>query len=130
MIWEVVEEARQIMREMPGFTATFLVLMVLCIGVRCAVFYEADGDHFKLIADRHHQQAHLEGKDVFETTDAISRMRARIACPMKIPGFTLIVGWRQLDMEVSVPITSVTDFFEDAHMDVVMLFTHTLPATA
>jgi hypothetical protein len=130
MIWEVMEEARQIMREMPGFTAAFVVLLALCIGVRCAIFYEADGEHLKVTADRHNHPAEWEERTLTSASDAFTRMRAHTACPLKTPGFTLIVGLRQFDMEVSVPLTGVRALFEDAHMDVVALFTHRSRITA
>jgi hypothetical protein len=115
MMREVMEEARETAREMPAFTAAFLLLVALCVGARCAVFYEADGEQPKLIA------AESVSRAVTEGTDAISRMRARAECPLKTPGFTVVVGLRQYEMELSVPIASVQSLFNDAHMNVVHL---------
>jgi len=103
----VIEEARQIVREMPGFVAAFLLLVALCIGVRGAVFYEADGEGLKLITDGDH-------RGPGEEMDAINRMRAHAGCSLKTPGFTVIVGVRQYGMELSVPARSVQTFFKGA----------------
>lgn len=101
MVREVIQEVKEIWHEMPVFTAACLLLVGLCVGVRCAVFYEADGDELKLVADRN--DAHAE----MEEADPILRMHARAACPMKIPGFTVIVGLREYSMELSVPAASM-----------------------
>jgi hypothetical protein len=96
MIREVIQEAREIRREMPAFTACVLLLIVLCIGVRGAIFCRADGDSLQLIA--HRTEAQL---------DPIRRMYAQSDCPVSIPGVTVIVGLRDYSMELSVPATTV-----------------------
>jgi hypothetical protein len=96
MIREVIQEAREIRHEMPAFTAIFLVLVALCIGVRGAIFYEADGEQLRFIAHRTEAQF-----------DPIDRMHARPKCSVKIPGVTVIVGLRQYSMELSVPAATL-----------------------
>ncbi len=81
--------------EMPAFVAAFLLLVAMCVGVRCAVFYEADGEQLRLITEGVNAEAMSEN-------DAISRMRAHAECSVKVPGFTVIVGVRQYNMELSV----------------------------
>lgn len=101
MMHGVIEEAKAIVREMPGFAAVLLLLGALSVGVRCTVVYEADGDSLKLIA---------EGR---QTMREAERMRAE--CPMKTPGFTVIVGLRQYGMELSVPVRSVRSLLGAVH---------------
>lgn len=116
MIREVIEDARQTAQELPLFTAAFLMLVALCIGAHCAVFYEADGEQLKLTAVDSMSRTATKG------IDAISRMRGRAECAMKTPGVTVIVGLRQYEMELSVPIASVQSLFENARTDVVRVF--------
>jgi|UPI00047B8747 hypothetical protein len=104
MIREVIQDARQIRREMPVFTELFLLLVALCIGVRGAVFYEADGENLRLVADKGEAQA-----------DPLNRMYARARCPMRIPGFTVIVGLHQYSVELSVPAATVHAFLNSTH---------------
>lgn len=106
MIDEVIQEARRIRYEMPAFTAAFLLLVALCVGVRAAIFYEADGEQLKLIADKSDQQA-----------DPMRRMYERVGCPMKIPGLTVIISLREYSMELSVPMMSVRSLLNNAHSD-------------
>jgi len=114
MIGGVLEEVRQIVREMPAFAGAFLLLVAMCVGVHGAVFYEADGEQLKLIADGNANHASLEHGN------AIARMRERAECSMrKTPGITVIVGLRQYDVELSVSVASVRALFENAQMNVV-----------
>jgi hypothetical protein len=124
MIREAIEDARQTAEELPSFTAAFLMLVALCIGAHCAVFYEADGEQLKLTAADSMTRTATKG------IDAMSRMRDRAECAMKIPGFTVIVGLRQYEMELSVPIASVQSLFENARTDVVRVFAHDLNMAA
>jgi hypothetical protein len=96
MIREVFDEAREIRREMPAFTACVLLLIVLCIGVRGAIFCRADGESLRLIANRTEAQL-----------DPIRRMDAQSECPVRVPGVTVIVGLRDYSMELSVPAATV-----------------------
>ena len=115
MIREVIEEARQIMDEMPAFVAAFLLLVAMCVGVRCAVFYEADGEQLRLVTEGVNAEAMSEN-------DAISRMRAHAECSVKVPGFTVIVGVRQYNVELSVPVPSVRALFENARINRLRVF--------
>jgi hypothetical protein len=124
MIREVIEDAKQTARELPAFTAAFLMLVALCIGAHCAVFYEADGEQLKLTA------ADSMSRTATKGMDAISRMRSQAECAMKIPGFTVIFGLRQYEMELSVPIASVQSLFENARTDVVRVFARDLNLAA
>lgn len=110
MIREVIQEIRQIRYEMPAFTAAFLLLVALCIGVRCAIFYEADGEQLRFVADQN--GARSDVKTDMEG-DPMQRMYARVECPVKIPGVTVIVGLRQYSMELSVPIASFRSLIRD-----------------
>jgi hypothetical protein len=124
MIREVVEEAREIVGEMPGFAAAFLLLTMLCIGARCAVFYEADGEELKLVADDR------VGDATTDASDVIGRMLARTGCSMKTPGFTVIVGLRQYGVELSIPAASVRSLFENARLNVRNTFAFEAKGTA
>jgi len=124
MIREAIEEAKQTAQELPAFTAAVLMLVALCIGAHCAVFYEADGEQLKLTT------ADSMSRTATKGIDAIGRMRGRAECAMKIPGFTVIVGMRQYEMEISVPIASVQSLFENARTDVVRAFARNLDMAA
>ncbi|RZU41921.1 hypothetical protein [Edaphobacter modestus] len=115
MMREVIDEARQTMDEMPAFVAAFLLLVAMCVGVRCAVFYEADGEQLRLTTEGVDAEAMSEN-------DAISRMRAHAECSAKVPGFTVIVGVRQYNMELSVPVPSVRALFENARISMLSAF--------
>jgi hypothetical protein len=92
-----IEDARQVLREMPLFAAAVLLMVALGLGVHAAVFYEADGESLRLVADKSEPSAD-------ETNDPMTRMRARLGCPEKIPGFTLVVGMSHYNLELSVPV--------------------------
>ena len=113
MMREVIEEARQTAQEMPAFAVAFVLLAAMCIGVHCAVFYEADGEQLKLVT---HSDT---GGNAVEGSEAIRRMRAHVGCSLKTPGITVVVGLRQYNMELSVPAASVRSLFESARRDVV-----------
>ena len=111
----VIEDARQMLREMPLFAAAVFLMFALGLGVHAAVFYEADGESLRLIADK------SEPTDAIEATerdDPMTRMRARLGCPDKIPGFTVVVGLSHYNLELSVPVRGMRSMFEDARSDV------------
>jgi hypothetical protein len=112
----VIEDTRQTLREMPGFAAAVVVMVALCFGVHGAVFYEADGEGLRLVADGgepiNNTTARTEGADL------IGRMRSRLECAEKIPGFTVIVGLSHYNVELSVPMQGMRSMFEDARSDV------------
>ena len=110
MMREVMDEARQILHEMPAFAAVFLLAVAMCVGVRCAIFLEADGEQLRLIAD-------AASENTPDANDPIGRMRALGECSARVPGFTGIVGLRQYNMELSVPVTSVRALFKNARMN-------------
>jgi len=107
-----IEDARQMLREMPLFAAVVLMVVALGMGVHAAVFYEADGESLRLVADK------SEPSTADETNDPMTRMRARLGCPEKIPGFTLVVGMSHYNLELSVPVRGMQTMFEDARSDV------------
>ena len=107
-----IEDARQMLREMPLFAAVVLMMVALGMGVHAAVFYEADGESLRLVADK------SEPSTANETNDPMTRMRARLGCPEKIPGFTLVVGMSHYNLELSVPVRGMQTMFEDARSDV------------
>lgn len=114
MMRVAIEELRQFLREMPGAAAALLVAVVLGVGAHAAIFYEADGEELRLIANRSAAQVSNE----IENVDPFTRMRARIHCPEKIPGFTLIVGLREYNVELSVPVAGFQSLFEGARPEV------------
>jgi hypothetical protein len=107
-----IEDARQVLREMPLFAAAVLMMVALGMGVHAAVFCEADGESLRLVADKSEPSA------ADETNDPMTRMRARLGCPEKIPGFTLVVGMSHYNLELSVPVRGMQTMFEDARSDV------------
>lgn len=108
----VIDEARQVLREMPGFAAAVMVMIVLGLGAHAAIFYEADGEDLRLIADK------SEASDGSEANDPMSRMRARLGCAEKIPGFTLVVGLSHYNLELSVPVRGMQTAFDKARPEV------------
>ena len=112
----VLDDTRELLREMPAVTAAVLLLVALGLGLRAAVFYEADGEELRLIAD-----AGAEAREVMEqseATDLMERMRARLGCGEKIPGFTVIVGLSHYSVELSVPVRGVQRIFDNTRPEV------------
>ena len=107
-----IEDARRTFREMPLFTAAVFVMVALGVGVRAAIFYEADGEDLRLIADR------SEPNDASEANDPMTRMRARLGCAEKISGFTVVVGLSHYNVELSVPVRGMDTLFDHAQPDV------------
>jgi hypothetical protein len=112
MVPRVVEEIAQVLREMPGIAALVVTAVVIGVGAHAAIFYEADGEELCLTADRSNTQA------ADESADPLRRMRSRIGCAEKIPGFTVIVGLSEYNIELSVPVVGMRSLFEDARSDV------------
>jgi len=110
-----IEDARQMLREMPLFAAVVLMMVALGMGVHAAVFYEADGESLRLVADKSEPSS---ANETSEANDPMTRMRARLGCPEKIPGFTLVVGMSHYNLELSVPVRGMQAMFEDARSDV------------
>src|SRR3954452_25409857 len=98
---EAIEDARRTFREMPLFAAAVLMMVALGVGVRAAIFYEADGEDLRLTADR------SEPNETSEAHDPMTRMRARLGCAEKIPGFTVVVGLSHYNLELSVPVRGI-----------------------
>ncbi len=111
----VIDEAREVLREMPFFAAAVMVMVALGAGVRAAVFYEADGEDLRLIADRSEPS---DAEEVSEARDPMMRMGARLECAEKIPGFTVIVGLSHYNVELSVPVRGMQQMFEEVRPDV------------
>ena len=111
----VIEETRQVLREMPLFAAAVMVMVALGLGVHAAIFYEADGEDLRLIADRSEPS---DAGEVGEASDPMTRMRARLECAGKVPGFTVIVGLRHYNVELSVPVRGMQRIFEQARPEV------------
>ena len=111
----VIEDTRQTLREMPGFAAAVVVMVALCFGVHGAVFYEADGQGLRLVADGGEP---TDTTNRTESADLIGRTRSRLECAENIPGFTVIVGMSHYNVELSVPIQGMRSMFEDARSDV------------
>lgn len=109
-----IEELRQFLRDMPGAAAALLVAVVLGVGAHAAIFYEADGEELHLIANR----SAVQVSDEIENVDPLTRMRARIHCPDKIPGFTLVVGLREYNVELSVPMAGFQSLFDGVRPEV------------
>ena len=111
----VIEEARQVLREMPGFAAAVMVMIALGLGAHAAIFYEADGEDLRLIADKSEP---AEGNDASEASNPMTRMRARLGCTEKVPGFTVIVGLSHYSLELSVPVRGMQTAFDNARPEV------------
>jgi hypothetical protein len=106
MVREVMDEARSLVREKPVFSAAILLMIAVGLGAHAAVFYEADGDELRLIAQK------VQPTEEQEVLDPMIRMRSRITCPEKVPGFTVIVGLSHYNLELSVPVRDIHAFFE------------------
>ena len=109
---EAIEDARRTFREMPLFAAAVLMMVALGVGVRAAIFYEADGEDLRLTADR------SEPNETSEAHDPMTRMRARLGCAEKIPGFTVVVGLSHYNLELSVPVRGIDMIFDQSRPDV------------
>ena len=107
-----IEDARRTFREMPLFAAAVLLMVAMGVGVRAAIFYEADGEVLRLIADR------SEPNGVSEAKDPMTRMRSRLGCPEKIPGFTVVLGLSHYNLELSVPVRGMDMIFDQSRPDV------------
>jgi hypothetical protein len=116
MLRGLVNDAREVLREMPWFAAAVLLVMALCVGLNAAVFYEADGDEVLVSASKTEPQA--MGSDA----EPMSRMRAHVCSENKTPGFTVIIALRQYSLELSVPVTGVRSMFDDARASVANVF--------
>ena len=114
----VIEEARQVLREMPIFAAAVMTMVALGLGVHAAVFYEADGESLRLVADKSEPSEPSDAGVASERDDPMTRMRARLECAEKIPGFTVIVGLSHYNVELSVSVPAVQRIFEQAPPDV------------
>jgi hypothetical protein len=102
----VIDEARSLVREMPVVSAVILLMIALGVGAHAAIFYEADGEDLRLIAEE------VKATGAREITDPMLRMRSRITCEQKVPGFTVIVGLSRYNLELSVPVRDIHSFFE------------------
>jgi hypothetical protein len=111
MIRAVMDDARQTLREMPGFAAVVAVTVALGFGMRAAIFYEADGEALRLVADRSEQGETGEEKDL------INRMGSRLGS-QQTPGFTVIIGLSHYNLELSVPVHGVDLLLNDSRPDV------------
>ena len=112
MVQGAIEDARRTLREMPLFAAAVFVVVALGVGVRAAIFYEADGEDLRLIADR------SEPNEASEANDPMTRMRARLGCAEKIPGFTVVLGLSHYNLELSVPVGGIEMIFDQSRPDV------------
>jgi len=112
MMQGAIEDARRTFREMPLFAAAVFVVVALGVGARAAVFYEADGEDLRLIADR------SEPNEASEANDPMTRMRARLGCAEKIPGFTVVLGLSHYNLELSVPVGGIEMIFDQSRPDV------------
>jgi hypothetical protein len=101
-----------VLREMPGLIAVVVIAVVIGVGAHAAIFYEADGEQLRFTADRSSTHA------ADDSADPLRRMRSRISCAEKVPGFTVIVGLSEYNVELSVPVVGMRSLFEDARSDV------------
>lgn len=113
MIGEAIDEGRRLLRGRPALTAAVLMTAALGVGVHAAIFYEADGEEFRLTAA--HNTGHVADDDV---SDPFNRMRARVGCMEKIPGITVIVGLSEYNVELSVPVMGMRTLFDEPRPDV------------
>lgn len=111
MVQAIVDEAKQILREIPGFAVAVVLTVAMCAGIRAAIFYQADGEDLRLIADGSNAKA--LGK-----SDLMERTRVRLECAENIPGVTVVVAWSHYNVELSVPMKSMRLMFERSRPDV------------
>ena len=112
MVRRTIDEVAQFLQDSPGFVAVVVMVVVIGVGAHAAIFDEADGEQLRLTADRNNTHA------ADESADPLRRMRSRIACAEKIPGFTVIVGLSEYNIELSVPVVGMRSLFDDARSDV------------
>jgi hypothetical protein len=112
----VLDDARRMLRENPAMVTAVLLMVALAAGLRAAVFYEADGEELRLIADG--GSSMQEASDESQSSDLMDKMRARMGCPEKIPGFTVIVGLSHYNVELSVPVRGIDRIFESTRPEV------------
>ncbi|WP_260706717.1 hypothetical protein [Edaphobacter flagellatus] len=116
MIREAIDETRRLLQGRPALTAAALMAAALGAGAHAAIFYEADGEEFRLTAA--HTTTRVMEDDV---SDPFNRMRARLGCMEKIPGFTVIVGLSEYNVELSVPVMGMRSLFDKARPDVAVI---------
>jgi hypothetical protein len=108
----LIEEARQMLRDMPWAAAAVLVAVVFGMGGHASIFYEADGDELRLVADRN--GAIQEGGPALPKL--MTRVEQTTACGEKVAGFTVVVGLREYNIELSVPVEGMRSMLESAQM--------------
>jgi hypothetical protein len=107
MTW--IEEARQMLREMPWTAAALLVAIVFGMGAHASIFYEADGEHVRLVADRDSHAKSTPAK-------LLTMVEQKTMCNEKIPGFTVVVGLSEYSVELSVPVEGMRSMLDEAQM--------------
>jgi hypothetical protein len=108
-VW--VEEAKQAVREIPWAVAAFLCAIVYGLGGHASIFYQADGDNIRMVADRDSGERHAG-----HASRLLERVEAATMCEQKIPGFTVVVGLREYSFELSVPVEGMRSLLKDAQM--------------
>lgn len=111
MLMILIEEARQMLRDMPWAAAAVLVAVVFGMGGHASIFYEADGDELRLVA-AHNRAMQEDGA----MPSLLSRVEQKMMCGEKVPGFTVVVGLREYNVELSVPIEGMRSILQNAHL--------------
>jgi len=109
MLMTCIEEARLMLREMPWTAAALLVAIVFGMGAHASIFYEADGDHVRVVADR---DLHAKGTPA----KLLTMVEQKTMCNEKIPGFIVVVGLSEYSVELSVPVEGMRSMLEETQM--------------
>jgi hypothetical protein len=109
-MWMNEREVRnQRLRERSWAAAAVLFAVVFGMGLRASIFYQADGERVRVVAD--HQPARRG-----DVSRLLSRVEQNTLCSEKIPGFTVIVGLSEYSVELSVPVAGMRPMLDDTNM--------------
>jgi hypothetical protein len=112
-MWMNEREARnQRLRERSWAVAAVLFAVVFGMGLRASIFYQADGERIRVVAD--HQPVRRG-----DVSRLLSRVEQNTLCSEKIPGFTVIVGLSEYNVELSVPVPGMRSMLDDTHIKLV-----------
>jgi hypothetical protein len=107
MIAELLQDLKAEVQEFPEFAAAVLLTIVVGIGFNAAVFRNAIGDEFQVHAS--------QGLSAIEQ---VEELRAHNCSAELKPGFTVVIGLRKYNVEMSVPLDGVRSLFNDIQTNV------------
>jgi hypothetical protein len=102
----LLDDARQMLREMPWVGALLLITLVCSLRLHAAVISQADAEDLRFIAKCDKTAQSSSGN---RGTDPMARENGA-----KVPGFKVSFGWREYSVELNVPAQYVRTMLEGA----------------